>query len=298
MEKIKEINFVFFITVLVSLSGSVLSAIILQKIGDMGIVLLLSQIILAMPTILYFIKKNESLGIQIRLKRLSASQGFGVFLFTMCILPAMNLLNACSLFFVKNQIQNTIEPFILQNPLWLSLLLIAVIPAILEECVYRGVFYQEYAKNSKYKGMVLSACLFGCMHMNWNQFFYAFLLGMLFALLIEATGSIVSSMLAHFLINASSVLSVFVTAQTGMLHLQQEQSLEKGEFLKKLPGMAAIAILFFCMAMGILKGLVKNNTRQPSYEDEVSRSKHLCTPYMVIGIFICILVMIGNERGG
>ena len=58
--------------------------------------------------------------------------------------------------------------------------------------------------------ILLTGFLFGCMHMNLNQFIYAFALGIYLAFLVEATGSIFSSMIAHFTLNATSVVMSFL----------------------------------------------------------------------------------------
>jgi hypothetical protein len=82
----------------------------------------------------------------------------------------------------------------------------AVIPACIEEFVFRGIFYHSYRKSGILGAALLSGVLFGMLHLNINQFIYAFFIGIIFALLVEATGSMFSSMLAHFAINTYSII--------------------------------------------------------------------------------------------
>ena len=49
--------------------------------------------------------------------------------------------------------------------------------------------------------------------MNFQQFCYAFFLGIVFGFLIEATDSIVSSMAAHMVFNASSLLLTYLLSK-------------------------------------------------------------------------------------
>jgi len=112
--------------------------------------------------------------------------------------------------FVTNNTAGFMENILGNNGFIISLLLIAFVPCVLEETVYRGIFYNEYRKVSPIKGIILSAFLFGIMHMNFNQFSYAFAMGIIFALLIEATDSILSTMIVHFLINGTSVLIMYL----------------------------------------------------------------------------------------
>ena len=57
--------------------------------------------------------------------------------------------------------------------------------------------------------VLLSSLLFGLMHMNFNQAPYAFALGVAMAVLVEATGSLWSSVLMHVIFNAQSVLLMY-----------------------------------------------------------------------------------------
>lgn len=76
--------------------------------------------------------------------------------------------------------------------------------------------------------------MFGCMHMNLNQFIYAFALGVYLAFLVEATGSVFSSMLAHFTLNATStVMSYFlplIYEQIGIDMTDQLQQIQPGGY--------------------------------------------------------------------
>ena len=58
---------------------------------------------------------------------------------------------------------------------------------------------------------VRNALAFGLMHMNFNQFCYAFVLGIAFGILLEATGSIFATMTAHFVINGWSTVLMAVS---------------------------------------------------------------------------------------
>ncbi|MCR5153604.1 MAG: CPBP family intramembrane metalloprotease, partial [Lachnospiraceae bacterium] len=58
--------------------------------------------------------------------------------------------------------------------------------------------------------IIFSGLLFGLMHGNLNQFTYTVVLGMILCLINEATGSMLSSMLFHFILNASNVINVYL----------------------------------------------------------------------------------------
>jgi len=88
---------------------------------------------------------------------------------------------------------------------WVCIL--AITPAICEEAVMRGVVLSQYKNVSCAKAAIMNGLLFGIFHMNFNQFFYAFVLGVVMAYLVIITGSILSSVLMHFTINGISAIS-------------------------------------------------------------------------------------------
>lgn len=132
-------------------------------------------------------------------------------LFTFCIWPLLSAVNSISLLFSPNLISETVTDSVLQKGVIITLITSALFPAIVEEFTFRGVLYSQYRNERPIKAALLSGLCFGLMHMNFNQFSYAFVLGMILALLIEASGSIIPSMLVHFTFNAVSIVAVFVS---------------------------------------------------------------------------------------
>ena len=129
--------------------------------------------------------------------------------FMYAVMPAATLVNAISLKFTTNVIDDTVVEIADKYPMVIGVLALAFLPAVLEECVYRGVLYNEYRKVNIRKAIVLSGLLFGLTHMNLNQFIYAFLLGMVFSIVVEVTDSILSSMILHLVMNGTSVLTIY-----------------------------------------------------------------------------------------
>ena len=63
------------------------------------------------------------------------------------------------------------------------------------------------------KAILFSGILFGLFHMNFNQCAYAFLIGVLFAILVEITDSIVSTIIVHFVFNGISVTTTYFASE-------------------------------------------------------------------------------------
>lgn len=98
----------------------------------------------------------------------------------------------------------------------LAVVLLAILPAIGEELVFRGMIL--HGLRSRFKdaiAVVLSALMFALMHMNLQQLVYPFLLGIIMGWIVLRTGSLVSSILVHFINNFLVVTFSFVQNMTG-----------------------------------------------------------------------------------
>lgn len=94
-----------------------------------------------------------------------------------------------------------------EYPLWLlfvELFFTAVLPGICEEVAHRGMLLSTYKQMGAKKAIVLSGLLFGLMHLNIEQFFYASIIGFFFAFVTLGTDSIYPTMIMHFTNNAIS----------------------------------------------------------------------------------------------
>lgn len=90
----------------------------------------------------------------------------------------------------------------------LSFIYIAVLPAIFEELYVRGAVLSFSKKYGEVFAVIASALLFAAIHMNISQAIFAFLAGVIFAILTLKTNSLVPSMLLHFLNNGYSAFEL------------------------------------------------------------------------------------------
>jgi len=88
-----------------------------------------------------------------------------------------------------------------------TFLIIAVLPALFEEAVFRGVFLTLFDKKySLYGTAVITGLMFGGMHLNVFTLFETGALGILFGFITLYSGSIFPAVVMHFLNNAYSVI--------------------------------------------------------------------------------------------
>ena len=93
----------------------------------------------------------------------------------------------------------------------IGLLVIAVLPAIGEEFVFRGLIQPQLHKNTGniHAAIWISAILFSAMHMQFFGFVPRMLLGALFGYLYHWSGNLWLAILAHFVNNGFSVLMLY-----------------------------------------------------------------------------------------
>lgn len=143
------------------------------------------------------------------LNRFSVKSALGSIFIWLGAYPALLLISALLSYWMPASAQNVdiTFRFVTQEPVWLLLLVIALMPAVGEELLFRGFFYSAVKKKCRpVLAMLLVSAVFGLYHMSLIKFFTTFLLGMVLIFTVYKTGSIFCSMLIHFLNNALSVV--------------------------------------------------------------------------------------------
>lgn len=181
------------------------------------------------------------------------------------------------------------------------LFLIAIQPAVFEELLFRGVALQAYGHMGEKKAILISAFFFALLHMNLQQALYAFLLGVIFAFLVQRTGSIFASVLPHFFINASNWVALYFTEpQLGVAeeYTFGQQLLSVGiQCLFALPFLIGLIYLF-------LRKNPKSAYPQPMLlcEDagKTEKTERFFTPsvFLIIAIFLLVGVLPTLSLGG
>lgn len=106
---------------------------------------------------------------------------------------------------------------------------VAVFPAIVEELMFRGVLYRYLREHGVQFAAISSSIIFGLVHLNFLQFIFATIMGVVCCYIYEATGKLRYSMLLHLLNNSILVLfnilpitgavSAFVQIALGVMSL-------------------------------------------------------------------------------
>lgn len=215
MNSILRSNIYGFILMIIWIFGSLLFEITISLLGielpKLAGILLPQVLFLLIPTAIYFIITKQSIKNTLRLHMLSIPDIITVIGISLFIQPLMMLISAITSLFFNNEINGLISQLD-QYPLWVMILLIAFVPGILEEITMRGVVLSGYDTIDIKIAALASGLFFGMLHLNFQQFFYAFVLGILFAVLVRGTNSIFASIIAHMTINGSQILLATIIA--------------------------------------------------------------------------------------
>lgn len=97
-----------------------------------------------------------------------------------------------------------------------GVLFYALIPAVVEEFLFRGVIF--VGLKNKYGAIfsvIVGALLFALVHLSIYQFVYQFVLGVVLCLVVYFTGSIFYSMVVHFVNNFVIILWTYISTVQG-----------------------------------------------------------------------------------
>ena len=97
----------------------------------------------------------------------------------------------------------------------IAFIVIAILPAIGEELVFRGIIQKELFRGTKniHVSIWIAAAIFSAIHMQFYGFVPRMLLGALFGYLYHWSGNLTLSMLAHFVNNGFTVIALYLHQQ-------------------------------------------------------------------------------------
>ncbi len=153
-----------------------------------------------------------------------------ILLIVLCAIPAVNLLASLnemivfpkSLTWLENQFKTSEEAAKRITEMFLNvdniggvllnIFMVALLPAIGEELIFRGVFQKILIKwtGSVHAGIIIAGFLFSFMHMQFYGFFPRWLLGAIFGYMMIWSGSIWLPIAAHFVNNALATITTYL----------------------------------------------------------------------------------------
>jgi len=200
-------------------------------------VLVVDVLFLLIPALIYLYITKLPVKNTLKLNKISLLSILLVIGFSIFIQPFMMLIGSISNLFFTNNLNSFVFD-LSEFPFIVYFFILAVLPAFFEEITTRGILLSGYDDVDIKKAALVNGLFFGMLHLNFQQFFYAFALGFLFVYLVKITNSIFASIIAHFIINGS---------QTLLMKLQLDQLNQLGKSMPDIntldPSMLYIAVL-------------------------------------------------------
>lgn len=169
----------------------------------------LSEMVVLAPAMLALLVSGDSPKAVIPLKKIRAGSAGLCVIYAVLLLPLATFASSISMLFVENFVGSMVDEILIM-PEWQMLLSIGIFGPFVEEILFRGILLSSYQRTGRIVGsIVLSSLLFGIVHMNFSQFTYGVLMGIMLALLVEATGSVLASFIAHGVFNSIEVIMMY-----------------------------------------------------------------------------------------
>lgn len=261
----KRVNRIFLAIILLHFL-TVILMLVFYPVFQFDIVpnLIFSQLIVLIPALAGVLFSKENLIKLVSFRKIKLSSILMIILFCYLTMPLVTLINAISLLFVDNTVV-AMSGDILNVPFGIMLFIIGIFGPFSEELVFRGIIYQGYKKSGTVlRAVLLSSLLFSLMHLNFNQAAYAIVIGAIFALLVEATGSLWSSILCHAVFNSRQVCMMYlydaITPELENVNEMQSQ-MTTDMILLAISVFIIIAAITTTLAVCVLVWIAKNEKR-------------------------------------
>ncbi len=185
-------------------------------------------------------------------KKLSAPVFLGLLAICFALTYAGNFLGTLVNFvlscFTGRETINPVASMTTDSPFWANLLFIGILAPVLEELFYRKLVIDRLRRFGDLPAILLSGIGFGLIHGNFNQFFYAAILGCVFGYIYLRTGKIRYTIALHMSINL--IGGVYATEMLRHLDLELLAADPTSAYGENLVGMAmALFYLGFLAVM-------------------------------------------------
>lgn len=191
----------------------------------------------------------------------------------------------------------------MQTNIWNVVFLVIVGP-IFEEWLFRKQLIDHTRKYGEKTAILLSGLAFGLFHMNLFQFFYAFLLGLIFGYVYTRTSKLRYSTAMHMIINFNGgVLAPWVLTRVDLDQLEKvSEAAENGNAAameqwasQNVEGLAIMLVYFVLYGAVILAGfvlLIRNFKKFEFYTapEELPRGTRAKTVCGNVGMIMFIMV--------
>lgn len=260
-----------------------LSCIMFEVIGIMTMMFLGAvgaEMMIYLMTFLYsfFICRKHKDSIHVPIGKIEAGKTFHALGMAVCGVPVAMLLNALGCMFSNSGAEMSEDVNI--YPVGLAVIVFAIVPAIVEEYIFRGAILGAYMNVDVKASILISSIFFALLHFSLGSVLYGFLFGCLFAYVRIVTGNMLYSIIMHCAFNSVNVLLSYANIEnvpvwTALLLLGIG-----------LIGFVVLTVAFF-KAHGTEMSMNRNKGKYKPYEMIAKEG------YIAVGICVFVICMLG-----
>jgi membrane protease YdiL (CAAX protease family) len=263
MQYFRRAGIFAFSMMFVMVVGSVLISVLLSKTGSGSLLLqygLFYGLQFLLPILVYFYLTKESARAVLRIRMPKFYTFILAFVFALLVQPALMLLSAFSSSLFHNYVDESMVQY-LERPFWVSFICVAVLPALFEELICRGIFLSGCKDMSIYAAALLCGLFFGMLHLNPQQALYAVFFGAFCALVAIGADSVLPAILAHGVINGTQLFLAYRLTDAGIAAESSAVSSEVLDLAEPTAGLLVVAFIFLAMAVWCLVRIFYINHR-------------------------------------
>ena len=307
-KEVKQLAAVFLGMLVLYFLVSGAQTLLMTKGIEMSLILtlILSELVMILPCLIYLLVKRLDPAEEMGFKKIRAGTVLLSILAAVLFMPLAVFLNLLSQLFVPNAAQEILFEFESSGSQILLIVGGGIIGPLCEELAFRGVLAQRYRKFvAPIAAVAISALFFGLIHMNFNQFLYAVALGIIFAIVNVASGSIFTSMIMHVTVNVLNIIPALLISD--QLGADAQMTKEAAQAITQGPMMIILLIVYLGVAaigttLGgiVIYGIAKTEGRCEELKDIFKRHRNenvhpILNVFAIISICISAGVMIAIE---
>jgi len=275
---------IFWVMVSISVVSLAISAIFtfLQPTVMLNYTRMIIAHILAVliPLIIYFrISGANTQKISMRLNKIPLTQVFiivilaiaGQFIMAIINIPMRILQGAVSYSVPIGLLPgNNIE-------LLVGIIAIALIPAILEEILFRGVFFGSMERRSTTFAVVFSTFIFALLHMDIFGFFGYIFLGLITVMVMIRTNSIYAAILYHFVNNLTALVFEYLSNTLTMSN-------------ELVVGLVLGSIVIFISGVFVFRNITPNEAKNKNENTAKILFQNIFSLPIILGVLISLAI--------
>ena len=231
-KNISHIGLVLFVMIVATMAFRIAGGILVPKLFSDGgnaayfAMLMLPNYLIVMPLAAYALKRSPSE--RIVPKSLGPGQLMIIFMICYFIIYTGNIIGIIVTTIIgliaNSNMMNPVSNMLEASNIWLNITVFVIAAPVIEECFFRKLLIERLNRYGERVAIIVSGLIFGLVHGNFSQFFYAFGLGLAFGYIFVKTGKLRYTIAMHIIINfMGSVLvpligrNVYISALFGMM---------------------------------------------------------------------------------